>query len=258
MRQTLSLPLFLVVLTLAGAWNGSESAPSDDITTAQQLVEAMQARYAGKWYATLTFTQTSIQHKKDGTADTTLWYEALEMPGKLRIDFDPISEGNGFLFRADTAYSIQNGVVAQSGPQVHSLLLLGFDVYFLPVETSIKKLEGLGFDLTKFREAQWQGRPVYVVGADEGDETSPQFWIDRENLYFVRQIQPVGPGGKASQEVQFNKYERAGGGWVSPEVLFYINGNLAFEEHYSEMKTGMTFDAALFDPAAWRTAKHWR
>lgn len=165
----------------------------------------MQARYAGKWYKTITFTQKSIQHKPDGGVDTTLWYEALEMPGRLRIDFDPMTDGNGFLFRADTVYSIQKGAVAQFAPQDHSLLLLGFDVNFLPPAASMKKLEGLGFDLTTFREAEWQGRPVYVVGADEGDETSAQFWIDKDNLYFVHEIQPLGPGGKVSQEVRFNK-----------------------------------------------------
>jgi len=43
-----------------------------------------------------------------------------------------------------------------------------------------------------------------------------------------------------------------------PRCSFFVNGNLVFEEHYSDVKTGMAFDSALFDPAEWSTARHWR
>ena len=84
----------------------------------------------------------------------------------------------------------------------------------------IEKLKGLKFDLSIFREDNWQGRPVYVVGARQGDLHSPQFWIDRKNLYFVRMIRPAGKDGAQTQETQFNKYQKLGGGWMSPEVIF--------------------------------------
>lgn len=247
---------FLFVLALLLTPSPAPSAAPPAIDTPQALIEAMRARYDGRWYETLTFVQTSIRHNPDGSADTSLWYEALQMPGHLRIDFDPIAAGNGILFRRDTVYSIQNGAVAGSRPQVHSLLLLGFDVYFLPPETTLARLETLGFDLTKMHERTWQGRPVYVVGADPGDETSPQFWIDSEHLYFVRERRPV--GGDQVQDIRFNRYEKAGDGWIAPEVLFYVGDRLVFEEHYDDVRTGMTFDPALFDPARWTTATHWR
>jgi hypothetical protein len=31
-------------------------------------------------------------------------------------------------------------------------------------------------------------RPVYVVGAKQGDVHSPQFWIDKKQLSFVRML----------------------------------------------------------------------
>ena len=73
--------------------------------------------------------------------------------------------------------------------------MLGFDVYFQPVETTLEQLKKLKIDLLVLREDRWQDRPVYVVGAKAGDLRSPQFWIDKKNLYFVRLVQPVGKDG---------------------------------------------------------------
>jgi hypothetical protein len=85
----------------------------------------------------------------------------------------------------------------------------------------IEKLKGLKFDLSTFHEDTWQGRPVYVVGAKAGDNHSAQFWIDKKNLYFVRMIRPAGGDGTQTQETQFNKYVKLGGGWMSPEVILW-------------------------------------
>ena len=76
------------------------------VETTEDLLRAMQKRYAGKWYKNVTFTQKTIEYQPDGTSKTSIWYEALAMPGKLRIDFDPIRDGNGILFTDDTIYEI--------------------------------------------------------------------------------------------------------------------------------------------------------
>ncbi len=66
----------------------------------EELLSLMRDRYAGKWYRTLTFTQKTTL--PDGKIET--WYEALELPGKLRIDIAPLDSGKTLLFRNDSLY----------------------------------------------------------------------------------------------------------------------------------------------------------
>ncbi|MCA1849766.1 MAG: outer membrane lipoprotein-sorting protein, partial [Acidobacteria bacterium] len=125
-------------------------------------------------------------------------------------------------------------------------------------EDAVAKLKQLKFDLSQMREDTWQGRPVYVVGAKAGDLRSRQFWIDKENLYFVRMLGPAGKDGEMTQETQFNKYFKVkGGGWVAPEVIFMLNGRTVTTEEYTEVRTGVQLDDKLFDPQHWKTAR-WR
>jgi hypothetical protein len=156
----------------------------------EQLIQAMLQRYAGKWYKTLTFVQTT-SFPQTGKVET--WYEAAKIPGALRIDVAPIDSGRTILFRNDSIYQFKGGKLAGSKGFVHPLMVLGFDVYNQPADATISKLKDLGFDLSKLRTDTWQGHPVYVVGAAQGDSTTAQFWIDQERLLFVRMIEPA-PG----------------------------------------------------------------
>ena len=216
----------------------------------EELIREMHQRYAGKWYSTLTFIQKTTQ--ASGTVET--WYEALQLPGFLRIDIAPLDSGKAIIFRNDSIYQLNQGKIRSSAPLIHPLMVLGFDVYLDTPEHTIEKLRILTFDLSKIHADVWQGKPVYVVGADSGDANSPQFWVDQKDLLFVRTIRPNQQGGV--NETQFNKYVKLGNAWLSPEVLFFTNGQPGAKEEYSDWKIGMTFRGDLFDPvkfgrAAW-------
>lgn len=248
---------FLLICALLAITTAT--AQAGKVKTSEDLIREMQKKHAKSWYKTLTFVQKTTEFHQDGTSKVTTWYEAFSAPGKLRIDFDPIQDGNGILFSNNTLYSIKDGKQATARPFVHPLLLLGFDVYFLPVEETISKLKDLKFDLSEIHEDVWQGRPVYVVGAKAGDLRTRQFWVDKENLYFVRMLEPGARDASITQETQFNKYERVkGGGWVAPEVIFMVNGKTVVSEIYTDIRGGVSLDDKLFDPSHWRDAKHWR
>jgi outer membrane lipoprotein-sorting protein len=243
----------LVCLLLAIA----PSTLAAKITTSDDLVQAMQKKYAKSWYKTATFVQKTTNYQPDGTTKVETWYEALSVPGSLRIDFTPIKDGNGILFANNQIYVFKNGKVDTNRPYVHPLMVLGFDMYRLPQAEVIEKLKGLKFDLSIFREDTWQGRPVYVVGAKTGDLRSAQFWIDQKNLYFVRMLRPAGRDGAQTQETQFNKYQKLGGGWMAPEVIFTVDGKTVTTEEYSELRADIKLDSKLFDPQFFATV-HWR
>ena len=232
-------------------------ASAAKIKATEDLVQAMQKKYAKSWYKTATFVQKTTNYEKDGTKRVETWYEALSVPGSLRIDFTPVKEGNGILFTDNKIYIFKNGKVDTSRPYVHPLMILGFDIYRLPQADALEKLKGLKFDLSILREDRWQGRRVYVVGARQGDLHSPQFWIDKKNLYFVRMIRPAGKDGAQTQETQFNKYVKLGGGWMAPEVIFTVDGKTVTTEEYSDLRANVALDSKLFDPQYWTTV-HWK
>jgi outer membrane lipoprotein-sorting protein len=224
-------------------------ASAAKIKTTAELIEAMHKKYDGKWYKTLTFAQNTTTFKPDGTSEKSVWYETMSLPGRLRIDFERIGSGNGAIFVNGTQHDFKGGKVIGSRRTGHLLLLLGFDVYGQPALATLKTLEDLKFDLSKFREDVWQGRDVYVVGAEKGDSRSRQFWIDKKNLYFLRSIQPVGKDGARSQEIQFNDYRRVkGGGWIAARVDFFVDGKLVFLEEYFDIKPNVKLAEGIFDP----------
>lgn len=228
------------------------------VKTTEDLIAAMQKKHAKTWYRTLTFTQKSTTFKPDGTSESEIWYEALNAPGRLRVEIGESKDGNGFMFAGGKQYAFKGGKLVNTQERINPLLLLGFDIYFQPAADTINHLKQMGYDTSKLREDTWQGRPAYVVGADKGDMRSTQFWIDKQNLYFVRLIEPAGKNKEKVQEIQFNKYRKAdGGGWVSPEVVVLLDGKRVFQEDYTDIKTGVKLDDKLFDPENWTTT-NWR
>src|SRR3954462_14196224 len=78
------------------------------VTTTEQLIQAMQAKYAKSWYKTATFVQKTTTFQADGTKKVETWYEAMSLPGFLRIDFPPTKDGNGILFANSQLYSFKD------------------------------------------------------------------------------------------------------------------------------------------------------
>lgn len=222
------------------------------IKTGEDVIKAMHSKYSGKWYKTLTFVQKNTQWGSDGSITNSTWYEAMSVPGRLRVDFDPLDSGNGMMFVDGNQMIFNGGKLARNTPRIHDLMVLGFDVYSQSPEKTIGQLKELKYDLTVLSENEWQGRSVWVVGAAKGDGKSPQFWIDKDRLLFVKLVKAGGTEGKQVQETRFNKYYKVkGGGWVSPEVEFIVNGKNTFLEEYSDIQTDIPLDEDLFNPEKW-------
>lgn len=236
------------LVLLLGLLSGAAQRP---ITTPQELLTAMHARYDGKWYHTLTFLQNNTEHHPDGTIEHSTWREWLQAPGKLRIEFQPADSGNGVLFANDSIFPFRHDSLLSSRAFVHPLLVLGFDVYVQPVERTMEQLRQAPrvFDLSVLSEGTWQGRPVWIVG------TRRQFWVDKERLVFVRMLEPAPRDTAKTADTRFNKYAPMGGGWVSAEVEFLIDGQQQFLEQYEQIQTNVALPAALWDPRQWKAAR---
>ena len=239
----------LPALTLALGLTGP--APKDG----RELIRAMHDRYAGTWYRTLTFTQHNTATDSLGRETHSTWREYASLPGSLRIDFLPADSGGGVVFRNDSEYVFARDTLARAIPFVHPLMVLGFDVYLQPVDSTLAKLDRLGVDLSLLREDTWDGRPVYVVGAAAGDTRRTQFWVDEERLVFVRLLQPGRRDSSQVADTRFEDYRAVGEAWLSARVAFLYNGRRVWLEEYVDIRTGVPLDAGLFDPRQFGTAR---
>ena len=222
----------------------------------EAVAAAMRDRYAGKWFTTMTFRQKTSRLLPSGKWDVQTWYEALKLPGRLRIDFDPVSAGNGVLYARDSQFVAANAKVVRATPGVNDLLLLGFDVYANPPARTTALLRRQGFDVSRVHMDSFDGRPM-IVGALPGDLKSKQFWIDAERLVFVRLLEHAPVDTAQTQDIRFVNYEKRGDAWVSPRVEIYVDGKLIFSEDYSDIRTNVALDESLFDPTPWKKARHW-
>jgi hypothetical protein len=230
-------------------------ARDQNIGTGEDVLRAMHDRYP-TWYRTITFTQKSTTYKPDGTSTAETWYEASSIPGKLRIDIGSASAGNGYVFVDGKVSIIKDNKVVATRDSVNMLLVLGFDVYRQDPETIIKVVKGEGYDLSKLREDTWEGKPVYVVGAEKGDLRSRQFWVEKDTLLFVRDIEPArGDPGKLN-DIRFTHYEPLDGGWVAAGVEVYSDGKKVFSEDYTDIRANVKLAPAVFDPEQFPTT-HW-
>jgi hypothetical protein len=213
------------------------------------LLTAMHDRYKDSWYDTVLFKEKAITLKADGTSSTEVWDEVAVLPGKLRIDRGAHSEGNGFVFADGKLTRFKDGKPNGPNPFVHMLLVLGFDVYKQPAETTIGQVKDRGIDLSQIHEETWDGQDVYVVGAAKGDLKTKQFWVEKKRLLFVRLIEPDEQDATKMHDTRFRGYKALAGGWISERVEFYVDGKDSFNEDYFDVKGGVKVDPGLFDPA---------
>jgi len=231
-------------------------AQGQAVRTGEDVLRAMHDRYQASWYQTVTFTQKSTTYKEDGTSSAETWYEAALLPGKLRIDISPVANNNGYLFSDGKVTIVKDGKVSGTRDSINMLLVLGFDVYKQDPETTIRVVKGEGYDLSKLREDTWDGKAVYVVGADKDDLKSKQFWATKDTLLFVREIEPARGDATKLDDIRFVHYQPLAGAWIAAGVEVYSEGRKVFSEDYTEIQANVKLDAGVFDAAKFG-ATHW-
>jgi hypothetical protein len=231
-------------------------SPAQEIRGGEDLLRAMHDRYKDSWYQTLTFKQKSTTYKPDGSSSAETWYEAASIPGKLRIDIGPPAAGKGYLFIDGDLIVIKDNKVADTRHSVNMLLVLGFDVYRQDPQITAKIVSEEGYDLSKIHEDTWEGKPAYVVGAVKGDLKSKQFWVEKNSLLFLREIEPARKDAEKTEDIRFIHYGPLAGAWIAAGVEVYSEGRKVFSEDYSEIQANVKLDPDTFDAQKFATT-HW-
>lgn len=243
--------MYALTVLAALAMSAPAAAQVDPrIMDAESLIRAMHDRYADKWYTTLTFTQTTTRVLPNDSVVVEEWREWSAIPGRLRIEMGPKELGRTVIFARDSTFVLDQGRVVRRLDRWNDLMIVGFDVYRQPPERTLEQLRRAGFDLSKFHVDSLDGVPVYVIGADRGDETSKQVAFEADRLLFMRLIDPIPNQPGKVQHVWFRGYQPLGQGWIAPEVEVLVDGRRVFHETYADIRIGEPLDDALFSPDA--------
>jgi hypothetical protein len=234
-----SAPLIAVAGILPSA---ASSTPAP--LTGRDIVTQMHNRYAGKWYRSFTFTQTTQVYRNDSLRSTQTWHEFIRLPDRFRMDFGASDSGNAVIFRGDSAYRFRNGKLRSTMINNNEglIFLLG-GMYFYPLDQTCHILaDSLHYDLGPAREDNWQGRPVYIIGKEDGN----QLWVDRQNLCILRMIKI---DDRQQMDARFEDWKPYGGGFSETKCQFYLSGKLIQVETYYDCKANINLEDKIFDPA---------
>jgi len=226
------------------------------VTSSRKLVREMHDRYAGKWYKTLTFQQTNTFYTSAGKEQKSEWMQRLKVPGRLRIDFLPLSSKSGLLIQNNRVITFDNGRRVDSRRSIQPVLTMTGDVYAIPASITLRRLDSLGVDLDKFHEEKWERRRVYVMGAENGDLASNQVWIDADRLLLVRLIQRDKRGDRfVVTDTHVSDYREVDGFPIAFEFTSYRDGKIFFRERYENVKVNQPIAPELFDATRWAIAQ---
>ncbi|TKC07476.1 LolA family protein [Pedobacter frigoris] len=207
------------------------------------ILSKVIGRYGGKWPKTLSFTQTTTLFTPKGEVKQT-WFEAGSLPNYFRIDFNR-EKGNTVIFDGDKEYYFKENKLTRTGKNNNPLIYLLGGMYFDSIDTVKNKLSKIGVDHTLESTNTWNGKNVLVVGTTKDDATKTQLWFDAKELYLVRFIQKE---ENSTLDVHFSGQQKLGNTWHETIVDVYKNNKMLQKEEYSEFKTNIKLDEAIFDP----------
>jgi hypothetical protein len=220
-----------------------------------KIIERMYEQWHNKWPKTMAFEQNVIIYNDDETIEKKeVWQEILHSPSNLHIRFNGFESGNGMIFSRDSVFYFEKGKLTNSHPIVHYLLLMAFDVYFLPIEETIEKLTILEFDLYKTSHRLVDGKKHYVIGTDNPhDEKSNHFVVDAENLWLT-EMTIIRAG--IIRKISLKSYQLLQNYPVATEIFFYTDGRISMYEHYFNITFPQSvnmdiFDKEHFEKAVW-------
>jgi hypothetical protein len=254
-----ALILFASAACHRGGNTPSEITPEESkvpaVSSVSGLVQAMRDKYAETWYKSLSFTQVN-RYTIGGKEQKSEWLENLSVPAKLRIDFLPLTQKSGLLIDNSRVRTFSAGKQIDSRRLFQPRPLLLSDIYVLPVNVTMRRLDSLGIDTTRLRVQKDGGKRFFVMGAESGDMTSVQAWFDAETLLLSRFIQTEDRAGKkVTSDMRVTSYVDVAGFPVPEAFVTSREGATTLREEYTKVKVNVPMSTALFDPAKFGTVK---
>lgn len=247
-----ALSVLLAACGGAAASSGAASAPAPrTISTGADVVERMRRAHGDSVPRALSFVQANTVYLASGQVQQQ-WRVLVAPPGRMRMDYVPLSTRTGYLYLGSTVHAFQSGRRSATTAEVNPTLLAAFGLYAHPAEVSSRLLDSLGVKAGAVRRDTLAGRPAWVVGAASGDLSADQLWVDAERWVPLRVIDRETRGTRTTvTDLRFADYEPAGGLPLARTVTLHRDGRLVMRQQLRDVRVDPPVTDATFDPAQW-------
>lgn len=174
------------------------------------------------------------------------------LPGRFRTTTLPASRRTGTILNRQRVAIFERGRRVASRTRIDLSTLLAYDVYAQGIDSTIKSLDAGGVRYALARRDRLDGRRVWVVGAEESDSTSPQFWVDADEWHVVRVIQRDLRAGRILLDYRFSEFTDVMGVPLPTRLDIYRSGQLMERHTITDVAVNPSVPARAFDVARWR------
>jgi len=214
-----------------------------------EVVAWMRRAYPSRELRSLTFTVRSVRYANDTTpAESRV--SAL-LPGRIRVEAIPVTSRTGTVRDRQRLAVFRAGHRVTRVDRVDLRTLLAYDVFAQGVDTTIMWLDSARVRFGLVRRDDFDGRPVWVVGADDGDMNSAQFWVDAERWHVVRVIQREPRLPAIMSDVRFTDFTELLGVPVPTRMEVWREGKLFEQQSYSDFTVNPPLSRRAFDLSKW-------
>jgi outer membrane lipoprotein-sorting protein len=117
-----------------------------------------------------------------------------------------------------------------------------------------EKLLSYGVDVEKTSVGRFNGRIVYVIGAQYPDESVSQLMVDKESFLPLRWINILSTDPEDRLEFVYSKWQKKDDVWYPMQIESYHNHHLIRRMHATGIKVNAAFSPDLFDIARLKSA----
>jgi hypothetical protein len=221
------------------------------INTTDSFLKELHQKYSETWLDNLVFDQKTSFYKEDSLTNIQRWREVLAIPNLLHIRFGAFENGNGMIFKNDSQYVFQSGKIVRKIAEINNLQYFAFDIYKSNIADNLAMLKKQGFDTNIFRVGNWEGRSVYIIGANSNNLKSNQLWYDKNNLTLLRVIY-MNRGSLV--EAHLNEYKKFDKSFIAEKIKIFVNNKLFMLEEYSNVQVNQTISNNIFEPGLFNEA----
>ncbi|MGB5616456.1 MAG: hypothetical protein WBM78_06430 [Desulfobacterales bacterium] len=126
------------------------------------------------------------------------------------------------------------------------------DIFLYNTRELLKnRLSQLGVAADVSSVGRFQGRIVYVLGAQYPDETVPQLWLDKETFRPMRWLLKPASAGNLSEaiEVRYDNWRKVSSIWYPERIEFYQGDRLLRRMQVQRTRVNPELSDRLFDLA---------
>ena len=193
----------------------------------------------------LLVTQKLLVYDNDSETGLAEFNETLKFvfPETFRSDIDTDKIQRIHVLSEDGAITVVDGKISNESdnPYDHYTDLL----LFRTNKSLQKRLLDLGVNVQMSSLGRFQGKMVYVIGAQYPDENTPQVWLDKNTFRPIRWIMTRRPTQRL--EVLYLNWQESNHAWYPMHIEFFFNGSLVREIYVQDIKVNPRFPADIFD-----------